>query len=430
MKAQATDEERRAVATHLLDNGTDPEALVAQVDALWSDLQPATPTSPTPSLTRRTAIPTPRPHFVASSEPAGSVTATKSRSAAARSSVRRTVATVRARSCDDVDHRRSRSTTPACGDEAGSRTASAWRSSSDEWCSLAVDLDDDPALPRATKSTPTDRCRSSLPRFTCAARLRAALGPDEIDELAAELRSPARPCPSPRSVRDAPDELTFRRHRATEIARDPDSSTSVDVTAVRARVSSGAGHRSAAHHGDQAEHRRARSSSGRHAPSDMMARRTCRRAARPRAAGLHRPSECTRASPKSPSARQRLRTAATGRIGARRRTPRALAVDVRAPSMPSTPRPRGSQRPRGARGRSWRCCRPGGAPSDAEQSELLGRELLDAPRSRRSWPRTVAKTAVTPRSGPPPTLCAGPPGAVGDVHKVRRGAGMNVTPRA
>ena len=39
MKAQATDEERRAVATHLLDNGTDPEALVAQVDALWSDLR-------------------------------------------------------------------------------------------------------------------------------------------------------------------------------------------------------------------------------------------------------------------------------------------------------------------------------------------------------------------------------------------------------
>ena len=39
MKAQATDEERRAVATHLLDNGTDPDALVAQVDALWSDLR-------------------------------------------------------------------------------------------------------------------------------------------------------------------------------------------------------------------------------------------------------------------------------------------------------------------------------------------------------------------------------------------------------
>src|SRR6478609_9054836 len=38
MKAQATDEERRAVATHLIDNGADPEALVAQVDALWSDL--------------------------------------------------------------------------------------------------------------------------------------------------------------------------------------------------------------------------------------------------------------------------------------------------------------------------------------------------------------------------------------------------------
>jgi dephospho-CoA kinase len=39
MKAQATDEERRAVATHLLDNGTDPATLEAQVDTLWSDLQ-------------------------------------------------------------------------------------------------------------------------------------------------------------------------------------------------------------------------------------------------------------------------------------------------------------------------------------------------------------------------------------------------------
>lgn len=39
MRAQATDEERRAVATHVLDNGSDPAALVTQVDALWTDLQ-------------------------------------------------------------------------------------------------------------------------------------------------------------------------------------------------------------------------------------------------------------------------------------------------------------------------------------------------------------------------------------------------------
>ena len=39
MRAQATDEERRAVATHLIDNGTDQAALVTQVDALWTDLQ-------------------------------------------------------------------------------------------------------------------------------------------------------------------------------------------------------------------------------------------------------------------------------------------------------------------------------------------------------------------------------------------------------
>ena len=39
MRAQATDEQRRAVATHLLDNGTHPEALESQVAELWSDLQ-------------------------------------------------------------------------------------------------------------------------------------------------------------------------------------------------------------------------------------------------------------------------------------------------------------------------------------------------------------------------------------------------------
>jgi dephospho-CoA kinase len=39
MRAQATDEERRAVATHLLDNGADHDALVAQVDTLWADLR-------------------------------------------------------------------------------------------------------------------------------------------------------------------------------------------------------------------------------------------------------------------------------------------------------------------------------------------------------------------------------------------------------
>ncbi len=39
MRAQATDEQRRAVATHVIDNGTDHESLTTQVDALWSDLQ-------------------------------------------------------------------------------------------------------------------------------------------------------------------------------------------------------------------------------------------------------------------------------------------------------------------------------------------------------------------------------------------------------
>jgi dephospho-CoA kinase len=39
MAAQATDEERRAVATHLLHNGGTPAELEAQVDVLWADLQ-------------------------------------------------------------------------------------------------------------------------------------------------------------------------------------------------------------------------------------------------------------------------------------------------------------------------------------------------------------------------------------------------------
>jgi dephospho-CoA kinase len=39
MRAQATDEQRRAIATHLIDNGTSHQALEDQVDALWSDLQ-------------------------------------------------------------------------------------------------------------------------------------------------------------------------------------------------------------------------------------------------------------------------------------------------------------------------------------------------------------------------------------------------------
>ena len=38
MAAQASDEERRAVATHVVDNGGDLAALESQVDAVWADL--------------------------------------------------------------------------------------------------------------------------------------------------------------------------------------------------------------------------------------------------------------------------------------------------------------------------------------------------------------------------------------------------------
>ena len=38
MAAQATDEQRRAIATHLLDNGGDRDHLEAQVETLWTEL--------------------------------------------------------------------------------------------------------------------------------------------------------------------------------------------------------------------------------------------------------------------------------------------------------------------------------------------------------------------------------------------------------
>jgi len=38
MAAQASDEERRAVATHLIDNGGDLDSLARQVDDVWADL--------------------------------------------------------------------------------------------------------------------------------------------------------------------------------------------------------------------------------------------------------------------------------------------------------------------------------------------------------------------------------------------------------
>jgi dephospho-CoA kinase len=46
MAAQATDDERRAVATHVLDNGGDVESLSRQVDAVWDDLLTREPPEP------------------------------------------------------------------------------------------------------------------------------------------------------------------------------------------------------------------------------------------------------------------------------------------------------------------------------------------------------------------------------------------------
>jgi dephospho-CoA kinase len=38
MSAQATDEERRAIATYVLDNAGDEQGLETQVDEVWADL--------------------------------------------------------------------------------------------------------------------------------------------------------------------------------------------------------------------------------------------------------------------------------------------------------------------------------------------------------------------------------------------------------
>ena len=51
MAAQATDDERRAVATHVVDNGGDlAVARPRQVDELWDDLRASRP-EPTPGIT-------------------------------------------------------------------------------------------------------------------------------------------------------------------------------------------------------------------------------------------------------------------------------------------------------------------------------------------------------------------------------------------
>jgi dephospho-CoA kinase len=49
MAAQATDEERRAVATHVIDNGGDLESLSRQVDEVWADLLTREPPVAVPS---------------------------------------------------------------------------------------------------------------------------------------------------------------------------------------------------------------------------------------------------------------------------------------------------------------------------------------------------------------------------------------------
>jgi dephospho-CoA kinase len=46
MAAQASDEERREVATHLIDNGGDLESLTRQVDKVWADLLTREPPEP------------------------------------------------------------------------------------------------------------------------------------------------------------------------------------------------------------------------------------------------------------------------------------------------------------------------------------------------------------------------------------------------
>jgi dephospho-CoA kinase len=51
MAAQATDDERREVATHLIDNGGDLGSLARQVDEVWADLLTREPPEEAPSAT-------------------------------------------------------------------------------------------------------------------------------------------------------------------------------------------------------------------------------------------------------------------------------------------------------------------------------------------------------------------------------------------
>jgi dephospho-CoA kinase len=48
--AQATDEERREVATHVVDNGGDVESLARQVDVIWDDIVTRDAPVPEPSV--------------------------------------------------------------------------------------------------------------------------------------------------------------------------------------------------------------------------------------------------------------------------------------------------------------------------------------------------------------------------------------------
>jgi dephospho-CoA kinase len=48
MAAQATDDERREVATHVIDNGGDLASLARQVDEVWDDLLTREPRPPSP----------------------------------------------------------------------------------------------------------------------------------------------------------------------------------------------------------------------------------------------------------------------------------------------------------------------------------------------------------------------------------------------
>ena len=213
MKAQATDEERRAVATHLLDNGTDPAALAAQVDTLWADLQArhaaksdaeSRLTRPAPTLCRFTT------------SEGGRSTQDRARGRAGALAV-----ASRASACGRGRCRTSRTAEPSTPPREGGDPVPRppCRSVSDEWCSL-------PSVSTTTRCAPIHEVDTSDPTRVVA-EVDLTRGLREVRSRRGDPRTrarapwPAPRSPQPRSGEDRTDDGRLPPAARTEITRDP-----------------------------------------------------------------------------------------------------------------------------------------------------------------------------------------------------------------